>query len=111
MSFESEKTFSDFFHFPRGIRRSGLFSIKESALLEECGTAMYELYTGTRQPADDVEKAFVAQVKENKGVADIYAKVFKKYLHEISPKKTHNLTASSTDEEDGSYDSGDVNID
>ena len=39
MSFESDKSFNDFVHFPRGIRRSGLFSIKESDLLEECGDA------------------------------------------------------------------------
>ena len=43
MSFESEKPFNDFQHFARGIRRSGEFSIRESNLLEQCGTAMMEL--------------------------------------------------------------------
>ena len=46
MSFESEKSFSDFTNFPRGIRRSGRFSVKESELLEEFGTAMMEIYKG-----------------------------------------------------------------
>ena len=40
MSFESEKPFNDFQHFARGIRRSGDFTINESNLLEQCGTAM-----------------------------------------------------------------------
>ena len=39
MSFESEKPFNDFQHFARGIRRSGDFTINESNLLEQCGTA------------------------------------------------------------------------
>ena len=32
-SFKSEKSFNDFVHFPRGIRRSGHFSVRESAVL------------------------------------------------------------------------------
>ena len=34
MSFESEKRFNDLQHFPRGIRRSGNFTVGESDLLE-----------------------------------------------------------------------------
>lgn len=107
MSFESDKSFNDFVHFPRGIRRSGLFSIKESVLLEECGDAMMEIYKGERKPADDVEKNFLEQIKGDAVVTDLYAKVFKKYLYEISPKKSHNLTTSNDD--DG-YDSSDDSI-
>lgn len=109
MSFKSDKPFNDFFHFPRGIRRSGRFSIKESELLEECGTVMTDLYTETVKPSDDTEKEFVAQMKNPDLTPSIYAKVYRKYLHEISPRKTHNLTAS--DDEDGSMDSSDSSID
>lgn len=63
MSFKSDKPFNDFFHFPRGIRRSGRFSIKESELLEECGSVMTDLYTASRKPADDTEKEFVEQMR------------------------------------------------
>ena len=44
MSFESEKRFNDLQHFPRGIRRSGNFTVGESDLLERHGHAMMELY-------------------------------------------------------------------
>ena len=100
MSFESEKSFSDFTNFPRGIRRSGRFSVKESELLEEFGTAMMEIYKGE-----------LAQIRSSNIPTDLYAKVFKKYLKEISPRKTHDLTASGGDEDgEGSYDSGDDSI-
>ena len=58
MSFESEKPFNDFQHFARGLRRSGDFTINESNLLEKYGTAMMELYNGTREPSNDEEKEF-----------------------------------------------------
>lgn len=110
MSFESDKPFNDFVHFPRGIRRSGRFSIKESTLLEECGSVMMDLYQEVCEPKDETEKSFVAQIKSNNVITDPNAKVFKKYLREISPKKTHNLTATSGDDDDGSFDSNDDNI-
>ena len=110
MSFKSDKPFNDFFHFPRGIRRSGRFSIKESELLEECGSVMTDLYTASRKPADDTEKEFVEQMKNPDLTPAIYAKVYQKYLREISPRKTHNLTASSDDDE-GSMDSSESSRD
>src|SRR5574344_2680935 len=106
MSFESDKPFNDFVHFPRGIRRSGRFSIKESTLLEECGSVMMDLYQGICEPKDETEKTFLSQIKSDKVIVDHNAKVFKKYLREISPKKTHNLTESAGSE-DGSYESND----
>lgn len=106
MSFKSDKPFNDFVHFPRGIRRSGRFSIKESTLLEECGSVMMDLYKGECKPSDDVEKEFLEQVKSDTIPTNLYAKVFKKYLREISPKKTHNLTETG-DSEEGSFDSSD----
>ena len=45
-SFNSEKSFNDFVHFPRGIRRSGHFSVRESAVLENDGEAMTAIYSG-----------------------------------------------------------------
>ncbi len=103
MSFESDKPFNDFEHFPRGIRRSGRFSIKESTLLEECGAVMMDLYKDLREPQDETEKTFLKEVKSSSVATDPYAKVFKKYLREISPKKTHNLTATASDDDDSSF--------
>ncbi len=100
MSFESEKQFNDFQHFARGIRRSGEFSIRESNLLETCGTAMMELHQGTRKPKDDAEKVFLEQLHSDGVITDPYAKVFKKYLTVIKPRHLHRL-CSVGDEEMG----------
>ena len=80
MSFESEKPFNDFQHFARGIRRSGDFTINESNLLEKYGTAMMELYNGTRKPKTEEEKVFVKQITSDEVITDHNAKIFKKYL-------------------------------
>lgn len=91
MSFESEKLFNDFQHFARGIRRSGEFSIKESQMLEQCGTVMMELHLGQRKPADKVEKEFLEQLHSDDVITNVYAKVFKKYLKVIQPRRLHRL--------------------
>ena len=74
MSFESDKQFNDFQHFARGIRRSGEFSIRESGILEKCGTAMMELHMGTREPADETEKVFLEQLHSDEVITDANAK-------------------------------------
>ena len=99
MSFESEKPFNDFTHFARGIRRSGDFTIKESNLLEEFGTAMMELYKGTRKPKTEEEKVFVEQITSDEVITDKNAKIFKKYLQVIQPRHLHRLCSNGTDEE------------
>ncbi len=101
MSFESEKQFNDFQHFARGIRRSGEFSIRETNLLESCGTAMMELHQGTREPADETEKVFLEQLHGDGVITDPYAKVFKKYLTVIRPRHLHRLCSVGDDEMSG----------
>ena len=54
MSFESDKRFNDFKHFPRGLRRSGEFTVAEADGLEKYGTEMLALDHGTMAPQDDV---------------------------------------------------------
>ncbi len=99
MSFESEKPFNDFQHFARGIRRSGEFSIRESNILEQYGSAMMELHTGVRQPADETERMFVEQMNSNDVVTDPYAKIFKKYLQVIQPRRLHRLCSVGSDDD------------
>ena len=101
MSFESEKPFNDFVHFARGIRRSGDFTISESEMLEKCGTAMMELYKGTRKPKDKEEKLFVQQIGGKDVITDHKARVFKKYLQVIQPRHVHRLCSVGNDEEVG----------
>ena len=99
MSFESEKPFNDFQHFARGLRRSGDFTINESNLLEKCGTAMMELYNGTREPSNDGEKEFVKQITSDEVITDKNAKIFKKYLQVIQPRHLHRLCSVGNDDE------------
>ncbi|WP_111809568.1 DUF413 domain-containing protein [Aeromonas allosaccharophila] len=91
MSFESDKRFNDFKHFPRGLRRSGEFTVAEADSLEKYGTAMLALYQGNLTPRDDVESAFVEQVKSGAAGANPHAKVWFKYLKVIGPKRVHRL--------------------
>lgn len=106
MSFESEKPFNDFVHFARGIRRSGDFTINESALLEKYGTAMMELYKGTRTPKTEEEQIFVRQIKGTEVITDHNTKIFNKYLQVIRPRHLHRLCSVGNDEDVGSLISG-----
>lgn len=99
MSFESEKPFNDFQHFARGIRRSGNFTIRESEILEKCGSTMMDLYNGVREPADEIEKEFVEQLKSEDVITNPKAKIFKKYLNVIKPRHLHRLCSVGNDEE------------
>lgn len=91
MSFESDKRFNDFKHFPRGLRRSGEFTVAEADSLEKYGTVMLALYQGNQAPRDEVETAFIEQVKSGAAGSNPHAKVWFKYLKVIGPKRVHRL--------------------
>ncbi|MGY3886534.1 DUF413 domain-containing protein [Aeromonas aquatica] len=91
MSFESDKRFNDFKHFPRGLRRSGEFTVAEADSLEKYGTVMLALYQGNLAPRDEVESAFIEQVKSGTAGSNPHAKVWFKYLKVIGPKRVHRL--------------------
>lgn len=91
MSFVSDKRFNDFQHFPRGLRRSGEFTVAEANALEQYGQAMLELFQGKRQPADEVEAAFVERVQAGDAANNPHAKVWMKYLKVIGPRRVHRL--------------------
>lgn len=99
MSFESDRPFNDFQHFARGIRRSGEFSIRESEILEACGTAMMALHEGRRQPQDEAESEFLRQLHGQEVITDNYAKIFDKYLRVIQPRRMHRLCSAGADDE------------
>lgn len=122
-SFKSEKSFNDFVHFPRGIRRSGHFSVRESAVLENDGEAMTAIYNGERKPATSEEKEFLKELKETSGdfkqalddgvYANDHAMIMAKYLVAIGPRRIHRLcdnkndVAMSSSGDMGGDDSGD----
>ncbi len=120
MSFESEKHFNNYSKFPRGLRRSGYFTIKESTVLEDCGQAMKELYEGSRKPKDAAEKTFVSQIAlikkqiaDNVDVIDVdvvddfNTKCWAKYLRVMVPTRVHHLGPQTVAQDDNSSDSSD----
>ena len=112
MSFVSDKRFNDFQHFPRGIRRSGQFTVAEADLLEQCGQAMLELYQGKRQPADEVEKAFLEQVQAGSATGSNHAKVWFKYLKVIGPRRVYRLcTAGGNATDDAGFEPVEESLD
>ncbi|MBP8174198.1 MAG: DUF413 domain-containing protein [Aeromonadaceae bacterium] len=112
MSFQSDKRFNDFQHFPRGLRRSGEFTTSEAEMLETCGQVMLELYQGKRTPQDDVEQAFLDRVQANDAAGNPHAKVWFKYLKVIGPRRVHRLCAAGGNtSDDSSYDTVDESID
>ncbi len=112
MSFESGKRFNDLQHFPRGIRRSGEFTVAEADLLERHGHAMMELYQGKRQPQDDVEVMFMERIQAGEASGNPFAKVWFKYLKVIGPRRVHRLcTAVGNVSDDASFEPADESMD
>lgn len=120
MSFESEKHFNNYSKFPRGLRRSGYFTIKESTVLEECGQAMTELHEGKRKPKGPEEKTFVTEIKKideqiKAGVEkidvdvidDFNTKCYAKYLRVMYTEKVHHLGPQTAGSDDSNGDSSD----
>ena len=118
MSFESEKHFNNYKKFPRGLRRSGYFTIKESTILEECGHAMTDLYNGNRKPKDEAEKLFVEQIDlirkqiadqvesiDVEVITDFNTKCYAKYLKVMTPTKIHRLGNQAGSPDDSGMDS------
>ncbi len=109
MSFESDKRFNDFKHFPRGLRRSGEFTVAEADSLEKFGTVMLALYQGNLAPRDEVESAFLEQVKSGEAGGNPHAKVWFKYLKVIGPKRVHRLctvAGGANEDTGGGFESG-----
>ena len=91
-SFLTNRKFYDDINYPRGINRSGDFSIKEVSLLENHGVAFLELSTGKRKPENDVEIQFVQVCQEGLPPSTLEEKTWIKYQNKIlTPKQFHTL--------------------
>lgn len=112
MSFETDKRFNDLQHFPRGLRRSGEFTVAEADLLERHGHAMLSLYQGKRQPQDELESSFLDKVQQGDGNGHLFAKVWLKYLKVIGPRRVHRLcTSGGSGADEGSMETLDESLD
>lgn len=91
-SFKVSRSFYDDKNYPRGMARSGDFTLKESQLLIQYGVALMDLSTGKRTPVTDLEQHFVDVCNDKANVENDIEKAWIKYHNFIlSPKQFHTL--------------------
>ncbi len=112
-SFESNKLFTDYSHFPYGFSRSGEFTSKQSVLLERHGHAYMQLQNGERTPITEEEQSFVLFCENKKAAITVHEKtwqIYKAYLAKrntfismaaITPKQSSYEPSDSYDEDIG----------
>ncbi len=95
-SYKTDRKFYDETNYPRGLKRSGDFTLKEADLLEQYGVALKELANGTRLPADDTERQFVNVCQNKIEAQSCVEKAWLKYQNKtLTPKQFHTLFGSS----------------
>lgn len=99
-----DRNFYDDKNYPRGMKRSGDFSLVEAELLEKYGVALMALSSGTRLPITEEEQHFVDVCRGNTVVGNTIEKAWLKYQNIIlTPKQFHTLfgrTKVVTDDEE-----------
>ena len=95
-SFQTNRKFYDDKNYPRGIGRSGDYSIKEVSLLENHGVAFLALSTGKKAPINDEEIQFLKVYQGEISPSTIEEKTWLKYQNKIlTPKQFHTLFGRS----------------
>lgn len=95
-SFLSNRKFYDDKNYPRGLNRSGDFTLAEVSLIEKYGIALLELTSGKRAPATTDEEHFIQVIKEGTEPSNAVEKAWMKYQNKIlTPKQFHTLFGSS----------------
>lgn len=114
-SFKANRKFYDDRNYPRGMGRSGDFTLAEVQVLENHGIALQELSAGKREPINEEEQRFV-DVCEGKFPAESKVeKAWLKYQNKVlSPKQFHTLfgrTKVEAEEDDTPSDPIDLETD
>jgi len=100
-SFNVDRNFYDDRNYPRGMKRSGDFSLAEAELLEEYGVALIALSSGVRLPITEEEQHFVEVCRGNTIVGNTIEKAWLKYQNIIlTPKQFHTLFGRTKVESD-----------
>ncbi|MFM2481270.1 DUF413 domain-containing protein [Celerinatantimonas sp. YJH-8] len=116
-SFATNRRFYDDKHFPRGFSRSGIFTIKESELLEAYGHAFKELDEQLREPGDETEQHFVAVCRGEQTAVTLEEKAWLKFKQRTGRRRFHALVgsprvaAAEADDDAGSSDEDDLTVD
>ncbi|MFT5760041.1 MAG: hypothetical protein ACI9LM_004825 [Alteromonadaceae bacterium] len=91
-SFNVNRNFYDDRNYPRGMKRSGDFTLAEAELLEKYGVALMALSSGSRLPITDEEQHFVDVCRGNTIVGNTIERTWLKYQNIIlTPKQFHTL--------------------
>ncbi|NMP32129.1 DUF413 domain-containing protein [Thalassotalea sp. M1531] len=114
-SFKANRKFYDDRNYPRGLSRSGDFTLSEVQILETYGIALQELANDKRSPINEDEQRFINVCK---GVASPESKIEKawlKYQNKVlSPKQFHTLfgrTKVEANDDDTATESLDIETD
>lgn len=91
-SFKSNRKFYDDKNYPRGMSRSGDFTLAEVNILENHGIALQDLAAGTRNPGTDEEERFVKVCAGELEAESKIERTWKKYQGKVMcPKQFHTL--------------------
>ena len=91
-SFQTSRKFYDDKNYPRGMSRSGDYSIAEVTILEKYGVALSAIASGTVEAVTDEERQFKAVCQGELAPATAIEKAWLKYQNKIlSPKQFHTL--------------------
>jgi len=91
-SFKSNRKFYDDRNYPRGMSRSGDYTLAEVQLLEQYGVALSELASGKRSPINEQEQHFVDVCAAKAEPTYKIEKVWMKYQNKVlTPKQFHTL--------------------
>ncbi|MBY5991085.1 DUF413 domain-containing protein [Ferrimonas balearica] len=82
---------------PRGLARSGHFTLSEAERLERHGVAYQALCSGERPPGTEEEQAFVAAILGQREATTPHEKVWIKYLATLN-RRRYSLNASCKSE-------------
>lgn len=112
-SFVTSRKFYDDKNYPRGLSRSGDFTLNEGRILEAHGVAMQELMSGTRAPVNEEEERFVLVCEGSADATSSFEKAWKKYQNKVlSPKHFHTLFGrNKVDSDDSAVDLDDDDMD
>ncbi|ARU54720.1 MAG: DUF413 domain-containing protein [Pseudomonadales bacterium] len=106
-SFVSGKKFFDNIHFPRGFKRSGLFSIREAELLSETGVTLSQLADGSLLPENDEQRDMVRVMMGEKPAETLLEKTWSKYSRHISTRRCPLSLSMNAVDRGSSYTGGD----
>lgn len=89
------RPFFDDINFPRGFSRCGIFTVQESAILQEYGHTLKSLLEGKIKAENEEEKQFVNTFNDATEPTTNIEKAWAKYLKALGPKSFYTLNSGS----------------